>query len=249
MNYLCDYLYYVITQHRLLFIGIVLVLAGLLFFVLRKKKARIIVLAAMALLLGATFFVRENDVPVLINEGTAEAHWEYRFPGGTEAFAVASMEQFLRRHYGTEAKRFDRMTFRRDWRFQYKGVKTDYVFSFRIEKGDTVISDNTGGADLSQIKDKINAFLACYEKTNTAKKDAVWMQKREAYLSTEAGSIRDHHTVGSLFYCSRDGRFYALMQYDVVNDDGWCAARDVYFLINDDGSYGEGEALFPGPVD
>ncbi len=158
---------------------------------------------------------------------TWERQSEYRYPGATEADAVVAMEDFLRSHYGKEAENFKRMTFRKDWRYQYNGVNTDYVYSFRIEQGEVVICDNTGGADLSRIKARIDEFLDKYHPD--AKSDAIWMQKRAAYLSTEVGSIEYNYTVGSVLYCAEDDQFYEFMQYDVVNDEGWHAARDVVF--------------------
>lgn len=189
----------------------------------KKKSFTAMALALLLILLtaGCGQNITETEMP------TWERQSEYRYPGSTEAEAVAVMEEFLRSHYGKEAENFKRMTFRKDWRYQYKGVNTDYVYSFRIEQGETVICDHTGGADLSRIRERIDEFLT--KHTSSAKSDAVWMQKREAYLSTEVGSIEYNYTVGSILYCSKDDRFYEFMQYDLVNDEGWHAARDVIF--------------------
>ena len=199
-----------------------------------KKKAAALKLALAILALGVIVGIVWLSLPKHIPENedpeesqTWERQSEYRYPGGTEADAVAAMEDFLGSHYGKEAENFKRMTLRNYWRYQYNGVNTDYVYSFRIEQGETVICDNTGGADLSQIKARIDEFLGKYHPD--IKTDTIWMQKREAYLSTEFDTIEGHYTVGSVLYCAKDDQFYEFMQYDVVNDEGWRAARDVVF--------------------
>ena len=227
MAYLRNCLYNYCTQRRFLVIGIILFVCGVLFFLLRKKAAKIIALAIGCVLLCSVISVKQKETQAE-EMPTWERQSEYRYlGGGTVEDAVAAMEEFLRSHYGKEAENFKRMTFRNYWRYQYNGVNTDYVYSFRIEQGETVICDNTGGANLSQIKAGIDEFLSKYHPD--AKSDAIWMQKREAYLSTETDMIEYNYTVGSVLYSAKDDQFYEFMQYDVVNDEGWHAARDVVF--------------------
>ena len=155
------------------------------------------------------FFFKMLKVP---EDPPGDARTEYRYPFSSSDSVEAVMEQFLQAYAGPEAEYFVQEG-SSDWRFIYRDVFTDCAYTAVIDGNELRIINNTGGARLSEVRQRIDSFL----ETHSAADNAARQEKlRTDFLSKLDGTVEELDIF--LFYSTQDGRICDYLRY-VARDD------------------------------
>lgn len=142
------------------------------------------------------------------------ARTEYRYPFSPSDTIDKVMEQFLTEYAGPDAQYFVQEG-PMDWRFIYRDVWTDCVYTAQIDGDELRIFDNTGGAKPADIRRRIDSFFKKHsEAENTARQE----QLKADFLSSLTGTAERVDIL--LYYSTQDACFYDLLSYVAVDDSG-----------------------------
>ena len=210
-----------VIDHKILLSSIIVLIAALFLIFVKKRSIRIyaLIITVTAILMIGFFPLGNEAFPAIV------AKQMYKDPEE----AVKQRDIILQRKAGAFAQYFtveestDQFTYY-DCVFEYRGVRTDITYTFKLDNGVITVYDNTHGANLLITKNKIDSFWKNHSDENIRS-----LQEKQEEDFREKWNPRNSilELRQTILFSSVESMFYSCIFYSAKTESGAYFANEL----------------------